>query len=74
MDWHEIALGVISLLTIVGGWTWMRTVRQLDRMDARMDVHIEADRIEFSKIYDRIHDEVRNLDNRVDARFMARDR
>lgn len=74
MDWHEVALGSIGLLVCIGGWVWMRTVQQLDRIDLRLDDHVEADRIEFGKVYERIYTEVRALDNRVDDRFRARDR
>lgn len=74
MDWHEVALFCGSGLFAIGGWCWIRTVAQLDKIESRQDQHIEADRIEFGRVYERIGTEIRALDARVDSRFIARDR
>ena len=71
MDWHEVSIGLITVVGALGAWVWMRTVNQLDRLEQRMTKHIDEDRIEFGKVYERISLEVRSLDERVDRRFIA---
>lgn len=74
MDWHEVAIGCIGMIVAGGGWVWMRTVAQLDRLDQRLTEHLESDRIEFGKVYERMFQKVRGLDARVDERFISSDR
>lgn len=73
IDWHEVALGSIALIGVVGGWCWMRTVQQLDAIEVRLTAHIEWDGEQHGKIYDHVRSEVRALDDRVDRRFQSRD-
>ncbi len=64
MDWHEVALGAMALLVGIGGWVWMRTVAQLDRIDERLTNHVESDRVEFGKVYERLFQEIHALRDR----------
>lgn len=73
MDWHEIALFCGAGLFAIGGWCWVRTVNQLDMIEARLTAHAESDRVEFGKVYERLGQEIRALDARVDNRLIARD-
>lgn len=63
MDWHEVALWCGSALFAVGGWAWIRTVSQLDRIEIRLTEHIESDRVEFGKVYERVFQQARDNDN-----------
>lgn len=74
---HEIVTALAGLLLSVGGWACMRTVRQLDRIEKRQEDHIEDDRQEFGKVYERINAvavSVAALDGRVDHRLLAREK
>lgn len=49
-DWHEVAIGAIGLLFVIGGWVWSQTVRQLNRQGEKLDAHMDDDRREFAAI------------------------
>lgn len=63
MDWHEIAIWCGGSLFAVGGYVWVRTVAQLDRIESRLTEHIESDRVEFGKVYERVFQQARDNDN-----------
>ena len=67
MDWHEAALGALSLVCVIGGWTWNNTTKQLTQRSEKMseyiaklfeklDAHSKDDADHFARVMDKMHD------------------
>lgn len=69
MDWHEVALGAIGLLLIVGGFVWTQTVLQLGKLGAKMDAHQESDRLEFAGLNEKISQNQIAILSRISGRW-----
>lgn len=50
VGWHEVAIGVISVLLTIAGWMWTMTVKTVLALRKELTAHVVQDATSFGDV------------------------